>query len=181
MSVFDEGFEDLRVAHQRERDEYGFHNRPGWDEYFLEIAKLTATRSPDANTKCGCVITLDNRILGTGYNGLPAGVNNEYFANARPKQKDGEPKPLKSLKHDFMIHAEQNCIFNLRVLPVLNAKAYITGLPCLQCLISLWQVGVREIICGQQQSTMRDLDKTYQWNIDLFLLACDNQLRISQL
>ncbi|MFN7337838.1 MAG: cell division protein DedD, partial [bacterium] len=44
--------------------------RPSWDEYFLSIAEMVSRRSPDPNTKHGCVIVdSGKRILSTGYNG----------------------------------------------------------------------------------------------------------------
>jgi len=46
-------------------------NRPSWDEYFLEIAKVVSTRSTCFRTKCGAVIVKDKKILSTGYNGSP--------------------------------------------------------------------------------------------------------------
>ena len=51
----------------KKRDDY-----LSWDEYFMGIAKLTAGRSKDPNTQVGaCIVSKDNRILSTGYNGAP--------------------------------------------------------------------------------------------------------------
>ena len=41
--------------------------RPSWDEYFTEIARLVATRSNCESRKVGAVITVDNQIVSTGY------------------------------------------------------------------------------------------------------------------
>ena len=50
--------------------------RMGWDEYFMRIAEVVKLRSHDVNTQMGCVIVdSKNRIVSTGYNGLPKGVN----------------------------------------------------------------------------------------------------------
>ena len=48
-------------------------NRPTWDEYFLEIAKVVASRSTCPRAEVGAVITKQDRIIATGYNGSPAG------------------------------------------------------------------------------------------------------------
>ena len=48
-------------------------NRPSWDTYFLEIAKLVASRSTCPRASVGAVIVKNNRILSTGYNGAPPG------------------------------------------------------------------------------------------------------------
>jgi dCMP deaminase len=45
--------------------------RPGLDEYFLEIATVVAKRSTCLRNQVGAVIVKDKRILSTGYNGAP--------------------------------------------------------------------------------------------------------------
>lgn len=47
--------------------------RPDWDEYFINMAHLVATRSNCVSRKVGAVITLDNQVVTTGYNGAPKG------------------------------------------------------------------------------------------------------------
>src|SRR5690606_32917971 len=50
-------------------------NVPTWDAYFMTLARVISTRSKDPNTKVGAVLTTsDNRIIGTGYNGMPEGM-----------------------------------------------------------------------------------------------------------
>jgi len=48
--------------------------RPGWDEYFMEIAHTVATRATCPRASVGAVLVRDHRILTTGYNGAPRGV-----------------------------------------------------------------------------------------------------------
>lgn len=48
-------------------------NRPSWDEYFVSIAKVVASRSTCPRASVGAVIVKDNRIISTGYNGAPGG------------------------------------------------------------------------------------------------------------
>ena len=45
--------------------------RPSWDEYFLDIAKVVAERSSCLRNKVGAVIVIDKDIISTGYNGSP--------------------------------------------------------------------------------------------------------------
>ena len=50
-----------------------------WDEYFMGIAALAAKRSKDPNTQVGaCIVSTDDVILSTGYNGMPKGCPNLY-------------------------------------------------------------------------------------------------------
>ncbi|HPN73562.1 MAG TPA: hypothetical protein PKZ41_06145, partial [Candidatus Omnitrophota bacterium] len=48
--------------------------RPSWDEYFLSIAHLVATRSTCLRRQVGAVVVKNKQILATGYNGAPMGV-----------------------------------------------------------------------------------------------------------
>src|SRR3989344_8437429 len=50
------------------------NERPSWDEYFLEIAKVVANRSTCNRAHVGAVITNNKVILSTGYNGAPRGL-----------------------------------------------------------------------------------------------------------
>jgi len=139
-------------------------NRPDWNHYFLSIAQETAKRSPDAQTQCGCVFVKNNRILGTGYNGYAAGINDTYISNVRPE------------KYPWMIHAEINCILNSKKKK--NIIAYITGLPCFPCLNTMYAFGVRSIYCGPQASVMRDDDKEYRKLVDAFKLCASDKFFI---
>jgi len=53
-----------------------YFERPGWDDYFMSIARVVAMRSNCVKRKVAAVITLDRRIISTGYNGTPRGVRN---------------------------------------------------------------------------------------------------------
>ena len=48
--------------------------RPTWDEYFMEMAELTAKRSTCMRRSVGAVIVKDKRAIATGYNGAPKGI-----------------------------------------------------------------------------------------------------------
>lgn len=122
--------------------------RPSWDEYFLSIAKVVSTRSPDPSTKHGCVlIDRENRILATGYNGPVAGIPHDIIDYTRPN------------KYTWMCHAEQNALCYARC-DLTGATAYITGRPCPPCFRQLIQSGVRRIVHGPVESAcISDYDK----------------------
>ena len=51
-----------------------------WDEYFMGIAMLAAKRSKDPNTQVGaCIVSQDNIIISTGYNGMPKGCSDDEY------------------------------------------------------------------------------------------------------
>lgn len=110
--------------------------RPTWDLYFVNIARTVSERSHDAQTKHGCIITNQkNQIIGTGYNGFPSESPDSILANTRPK------------KYENIIHAEINAITNCIVSPHTfdGCTAYITGHPCYNCLITLWNANIKKI------------------------------------
>ena len=58
-----------------------------WDEYFMGIAMLAAKRSKDPNTQVGaCIVSQDNIIISTGYNGMPKGCSDDEY----PWEREGE-------------------------------------------------------------------------------------------
>ena len=48
--------------------------RPTWDEYFMEMAELTAKRSTCMRRSVDAVIVKDRHAIATGFNGAPRGI-----------------------------------------------------------------------------------------------------------
>jgi dCMP deaminase len=107
-----------------------------WDNKFLLEATFWSRFSHDQQTKCGCVLVKDKTALSTGYNGFIRNVDDESLPKKRPN------------KYPFMIHAEANAIYNCTRLgrSTLGATAYITAIPCANCLQALYQCGIKEIV-----------------------------------
>ena len=82
--------------------------RPSWDEYFMEIAQVVAKRSNCSRRKVAAVITKENHLLSTGYNGTPRGVKN-CFDGGCPRCAGKTPSG-KGLDECLCVHAEQNAI-----------------------------------------------------------------------
>ena len=114
--------------------------RPTWDQYFLDLAEQVSTRSPDPNTKHGCVLVDgENRVISTGYNGPVAGLPHDVVPQTRPE------------KYEWYIHAEDNAVAFARC-DLRGATAYVTGQPCAACFRRLLQVGVRRVVYGGRSS-----------------------------
>lgn len=122
-----------------------------WDTYFMGIAKLSAMRSKDPNTQVGaCIVSHDNRILSTGYNGTPNGIHDDDFKWSR------EGNSLET-KYFFVCHAEMNAILNFRGYKreFENAKIYVDLFPCNECAKLIIQSGIKEVIylCDKYANT----------------------------
>ena len=112
--------------------------RPTWDQYFMSVAYLIGTRSSCSRLHVGCVITRENRIVSTGYNGHLPGAPHTSLV------RDG---------HEQMtVHAESNAVTDAAKRGVLLADgiAYITHSPCINCCKLLIQSGVRHIVYGEE-------------------------------
>ena len=113
-------------------------NYISWDEYFMGVALLAAQRSKDPNTQVGaCIVSQDNIILSTGYNGLPNGCSDDEF----PWERQGE-----ETKYPYVVHAELNAILNTAIGTLRGAKVYVTLFPCNECAKAIIQCGIREVI-----------------------------------
>ena len=111
-----------------------------WDRYFLNIAEAVSQRSPDPNTKHGCVLVdKNNRVLSTGYNGPIQGFPSELLEWERPQ------------KYLWMIHAEDNAVTFAKC-DLTGSTAYITGRPCVPCLRRLVQAGVTRVVFGDREA-----------------------------
>ena len=109
-----------------------------WDEYFMGVALLAARRSKDPNTQVGaCIVSGDNIILSTGYNGFPAGCSDDEY----PWEREGE-----ATKYPFVVHAELNAILNAGGRSLRGARIYVDLFPCNECAKAIIQSGIVEVI-----------------------------------
>lgn len=133
-------------------------NRKSWNQYFMEITEMVASRSTCDRAFVGCVLVNDDhRIVSTGYNGSVAG--NPHCDDVGHTMRDGHCIAT--------IHAEMNALLYCAKegISVKNCNAYITHFPCLNCTKALIQAGIKKIYYK------------YEYNIDeyaLYLLKNNN-------
>ena len=109
-----------------------------WDEYFMGVAMLAARRSKDPNTQVGaCIVSQDNIIISTGYNGMPKGCSDDVF----PWERTGE-----ETKYPYVVHAELNAILNANGRDLRGSKLYVALFPCNECAKAIIQSGVKEVV-----------------------------------
>jgi len=108
--------------------------RLSWEEYFKQLACLSAARSPCHRLKVGCLLVKDNRLVSQGYNGYLAGCHHESF------MRDGHEQAT--------VHAEQNAVADCakRGVACEGCTAYITHYPCVNCTKILLAAGIVEIV-----------------------------------
>jgi len=105
-----------------------------WEQYFKELAALSAARSPCTRLKVGCLLVKDNRIVSQGYNGFLAGCSHTSLV------RDGHEQAT--------VHAEQNAVADCakRGVNCHGCTAYITHYPCLNCFKILAAAGINQIV-----------------------------------
>ena len=126
--------------------------RPSWDEYFMEIAQVVAKRSNCSRRKVAAVITKENHLLSTGYNGTPRGVKN-CFEGGCPRCA-GKTKSGTHLEECLCTHAEQNAICQAALYghALEGATIFITISPCLTCAKLIINAGIKEVVYGGDYS-----------------------------
>lgn len=137
-----------------------------WDRRYLNIAKEVSTWSKDPSTKVGAVIVdQEGRVIGTGYNGFPRGVDDapERYSN-------------RELKYEFVVHAEVNAVLTaghrarggtLYVYPAFGSPSMCTG--CAKVII---QSGVRRVV-GLGENIDPERLKRWKSSLALAQTLCD--------
>lgn len=113
-------------------------NRMSWEDYFMEITELVASRSTCDRAWVGCVlVNSSNRIVSSGYNGSVSG--NPHCDDVGHTMRDGHCIAT--------IHAEMNALLYCAKegISVKNCSAYVTHFPCLNCTKALIQAGIKKI------------------------------------
>ena len=123
-----------------------FRERPPWDEYFMSIARVVASRSNCIKRKVGSIVVSDRRIISTGYNGTPRGTLNCNEGGC-PRCASGAEAGTQ-LEECLCSHAEENAITQAAFhgVSVRGASVYTTFSPCLMCTKMIINAGISEVI-----------------------------------
>jgi dCMP deaminase len=132
-----------------------------WDNRFLRMAREIASWSKDPSAKIGAVAVKDRRILSTGYNGFPAGIDDDPI-----RYQDRETK------YQFVVHAEMNAIYNAgrNGIPLQGSTMYVYGLPaCHECAKGIASAGIKRVVCCFDDEHQHDKwFKSYEKTLALF-------------
>lgn len=126
--------------------------RPGWDQYFMDIALVAASRSNCSRRHVAAVLVRDRRIISTGYNGTPRGVRNCSDGGC-PRCNSNTPSGH-GLGDCLCSHAEENSIVQAAYhgISVKGSTLYTTYSPCLSCAKMIINAGIVEVVYHQRYS-----------------------------
>jgi dCMP deaminase len=116
-------------------------DRASWDEYFMAIARVVATRSTCDRKHVGAVVARDRMILATGYNGSIRGLSH----------CDDEGHMIEDGHCVRTIHAEANAIVQAarNGVRLEGGVIYVTASPCFGCFKMIANAGLSRIIYGE--------------------------------
>lgn len=120
--------------------------RPSWDEYFMRIAQVVASRSNCLKRKVAALLVKDGRIISTGYNGTPRNTKN-CFEGGCPRCNAVGPSG-QNLSDCFCSHGEENAIVQASYhgIAIKGSILYTTFSPCLLCTKMIINAGVVEVV-----------------------------------
>lgn len=125
--------------------------RPEWNEYFLGIAKMAATRSTCDRRNVGAVIAKHKVILSTGYNGAPRGM--PHCDDVGHEISDGHCIRT--------VHAEANAVAQAarNGMSIDGATIYLTHSPCYDCFKMMVNAGIAHVVYDEFYSSRYDASR----------------------
>lgn len=139
-----------------------FH-RPSWDEYFMALARIIATRANCDRLHTGAVLVKDKRIIATGYNGAPPGL----------PTCDEIGHLLEEGHCVRTIHAEHNVIIQTARLQGSSTEGstlYSVYSPCIHCAKYIIAAGVKRVVFSKvyRNSEVVEYLKSAGLDIDVY-------------
>ncbi|XP_050058261.1 uncharacterized protein LOC114131104 isoform X2 [Aphis gossypii] len=116
-----------------------------WDDLFMATAFLMAKRSKYHLPEVGaCIVSPDNKIVGTGCNGIPTTCSDDNFH---------EYYKLIDTRM-YICHAEMNAVLNKNSISLQKCIIYVSHFPCNECAKIIIQSGIKEVVyCTNEDET----------------------------
>ena len=134
--------------------------KPKFVELYSDIAERVSKLSSARRLQVGAIVVRDDRIISIGYNGMPAGWDN----NCEHLQEDGTLKTRPEV-----LHAEMNALMKLArsYESGLGADLFITHSPCMECAKGIYQAGINRVYYGTQYRSREGIQFLNQSNIEV--------------
>lgn len=125
------------------------NDRPGWHQYFMEMAYLASRRSTCLRRQVGAIIVKENQIISSGYNGAPKHIRHCNITGCLREQM----KVPTGERHELCrgVHAEQNAVVQAAIngSSILEASLYCTNQPCVICSKILINAEIKTIYISE--------------------------------
>ncbi|NMA69138.1 MAG: dCMP deaminase family protein [Desulfitobacterium sp.] len=148
--------------------------RPSWDEYFMQMAQVIASRSTCMRRQVGAVIVKDQQILSTGYNGSPTGLSHCAETGCL-REKLGIPSGERT-EICRAVHAEQNALVQAAKhgVSIKGADIYTTVQPCVLCTKLLINAGIKKVFYLIPYQDKLALEMAEEAELELIKLDLNN-------
>jgi len=132
---------------------------------FMDVAKRFADLSHARRLNVGAIVVKDDRIVSIGYNGMPAGWDNN--CEDEIKWPNGDVKYLTTKEE--VLHAEANAITKLARSHESGegASIFITHSPCIECAKLIYQSGIKDVYFGENYRDTKGIDFLKASNINV--------------
>jgi dCMP deaminase len=137
--------------------------KPRMQQAYMQTAKIFAELSHARRLHVGAIVVRDDRIISIGYNGMPAGWDNncedvEYTYDERDTVNSDwtynkDTKQWSKLKtKPEVLHAESNSISKLARSSESGdgSVMFVTHAPCIDCAKLIFQSGIRQVFYGEE-------------------------------
>jgi dCMP deaminase len=133
--------------------------RASWDDYFMNVARVVASRATCDRKHVGAVLVRDRTILSTGYNGSIRGL--PHCSEAGHMMEDDHCVRT--------VHAEANAIIQAAKngVAIDGATVYTTASPCWPCFKLIANAGARRIVFGEFYRDQRIFEYAQALGIEL--------------
>ncbi len=150
-------------------------DRPTWDQYFLEMARVVASRSTCLRRRVGALLVRDKRILTTGYNGAPANLPHCEDVGCLRDELGIPPGQRQELCR--ALHAEQNAIIQaaLHGVTTRGSDLYCTTQPCITCAKMLINAGVNRVVYEGDYPDQLSVDMLRHANVPLIRIPASGE------
>jgi len=120
--------------------------KPKFQQLYMDWALRAAELSYARRLKVGAVVVKDDTVISYGYNGMPAGWDN----NCEFEFTDPQTRITELLTRAEVLHAESNAIAKLAKSnnSGLGADLFVTHSPCIHCAKLIYQSGIGRVYYG---------------------------------
>ena len=120
---------------------------PDFPEYFMTIAFAVRKRANCRGYKVGAALVVENRIVSTGYNGVPEGMSNCLTGGCDRCSNPEEYKSGEGYDVCICVHAEENALLTAARFGIAaqGGTMYTTVKPCFSCMKALHQAGITAV------------------------------------
>jgi dCMP deaminase len=131
----------------------------------MDWARRAAQLSHARRLNVGAVIVKDDTVISYGYNGMPAGWDNN--CEDEIKWPNGDIQFLTTKPE--VLHAESNAIAKLARSnnSGLGADLFVTHSPCLECAKLIYQSGIRRVFYGENYRDDAGLQFLYRSGLEI--------------